>query len=225
MARNDNAYHDRQVAGAYDARHRGTAVTTTDIPFYVELAMEAAAAEQSVLELGCGTGRVTLPIARAGVRITGLDNSPAMLDVARRKAVDEENPRWTEADMTSFALGERFGLVLIPFRSFLLLLSEAEQEACLQRVHEHLEAGGRLALNIVNPTKLLPVGATLRQRREGIISRAERGLRVRYVFPEEMERLLLRNGFEVEGLYGWFDRETFSDDSDEQVWLARRRET
>ena len=57
--------------------------------------------------------------------------------------------------MTSFELDERFGLVVIPFRSFLCLLTVAEQKACLQRVHEHLVDGGRLALNFFNPNMLM----------------------------------------------------------------------
>src|SRR5687767_5211423 len=112
---NDAYYRDRRVAAGYDAEHASTPVTVEDIPFYVGLAQEAAAAGQAVLELGCGTGRVTLPIAEAGVEVVGVDSAPAMLDVARQKAAGRENPRWVEADMTSFRLDQRFGLAIIPF--------------------------------------------------------------------------------------------------------------
>jgi len=124
------------------------------VPFYLDLAREAAAAGHPVLELGCGTGRVTVPIAQAGVEVVGLDNAPAMLDVARSKAGTTSNPRWVLGSMTDFVLDQRFGLAIIPFRSFLLLLTVEEQKACLARIHEHLVEGGRLALNIFNPSIL-----------------------------------------------------------------------
>ncbi|HLF78681.1 MAG TPA: methyltransferase domain-containing protein, partial [Dehalococcoidia bacterium] len=79
-------YHDMTIAQAYDTEHATQAVTVDDISFYSSLATQAAKAGQGVLELGCGTGRVTIPIARAGVNIVGLDVAPEMLAVARNKA-------------------------------------------------------------------------------------------------------------------------------------------
>ena len=152
-------YFDPRVAAAYDGETDGSQpVVVDDIPFYVRLAKEAAASGHRVLELGCGTGRVTLPIAAAGVPITGVDNAGPMLDIARGKSGDASNPRWVQGDMASFRLDERFGLVIIPFRSFLLLLTVAEQKACLTAVREHLVEGGRLALNIFNPSILAIAG-------------------------------------------------------------------
>jgi SAM-dependent methyltransferase len=148
---NDDFYRDPRVAAAYDAEQASRPITTDDLAFYVDLAREAAAAGEGVLELGCGTGRVTLPIAAAGVSVVGLDSSPAMLDVARTKTPVGSSVRWVEADMRSLELGERFGLVVIPFRSFLMLLTVADQLACLDRVRAHLLPGGRLAFNVFNP--------------------------------------------------------------------------
>lgn len=80
----DTYYLDPRVAERYDAEigedFQG------DRAFYLGLAHEAAEAGHEVLELASGTGRLTIPIARSGVRITGLERSPAMLEVARRKA-------------------------------------------------------------------------------------------------------------------------------------------
>src|SRR5690606_39167723 len=123
-------YFDPRVAEAYDDEVDQLRAAA-DVPFYIDLAREAAAAGHPVLELGCGTGRVTIPVARAGVEVVGLDNAPAMLDVARRKAGGAPIPRWVLGDMADFRLEERFGLVLIPFRSFLLLLTVEEQKRCL----------------------------------------------------------------------------------------------
>jgi SAM-dependent methyltransferase len=144
-------YHNESIAAAYDTENSGETVTTDDIPFYASLAKAAAAAGHSVLELGCGTGRVTIPMAQAGVNIVGLDSSAEMLAVAQAKAAGLQNIRWLRGDMAAFNLEQRFGLVIIPFRSFLLLLTLAEQKSCLARIHQHLVDGGRLALNFFNP--------------------------------------------------------------------------
>ena len=155
----DGYYFDPRVAETYDADvDRLGDEVRAGVPFYVGLARQAAGAGHAVLELGCGTGRVTIPIAAAGVEVTGLDNAPAMLEVARRKAADATNPRWLLGDMASFQIEQRFGLVIIPFRSFLLLLTVEAQKACLTRIHEHLVEGGRLALDVFNPSILAIAG-------------------------------------------------------------------
>ena len=159
-------YRDKRVAERYDEDIRPSRdVVTDDIPFYVSLARQSAAKNLSVLELGCGTGRVTIPIAQAGVDVTGLDSSPAMLDVARAKSAGIENVTWVEGDMADFQLDRRYGLVVIPFRSFLLLLTVAEQKACLALIREHLVEGGLLAFNIFNPD-LVQISSWLGDRRD-----------------------------------------------------------
>jgi SAM-dependent methyltransferase len=144
----DNYYNDPRIAASYDYEERGQ---EGDIEFYRILALEAAATGKPVLELGCGTGRVSIPIGQSGVSITGLDRSPAMLEIARAKSAGIENIRWTEGDMADFELEERYGLVIIPCRSFLLLLTVAEQKGCLEAIRRHLAGGGKLALNFFNP--------------------------------------------------------------------------
>ena len=123
-----------------------------DIPFYVQAARES---KGPVLELGCGTGRVTIPIARAGVDVVGLDSSEAMLDVARHKAGDTATGGGTltlvPGDMRDFTLKTRFGLVIIPFRGFLSLLTVEDQTAALLNIKRHLAPGGELIFNIFVP--------------------------------------------------------------------------
>jgi SAM-dependent methyltransferase len=128
-----------------------------DIAFYVEEARAAG----SVLELGCGSGRVLIPTAVAGVRITGLDLSESMLALCRRKLAAQprevrDRVRLLHASMADFNLGETFALVTTPFRSFQHLISTDEQLACLRCVHRHLADGGRLILDMfqVNPAGL-----------------------------------------------------------------------
>jgi SAM-dependent methyltransferase len=212
----DDYYFKAANAEAYDADMGRSADAMDDVSFYVKLARQAATAGQPVLELGCGTGRVTIPIAQAGVEVVGLDNAPAMLEVARPKAAAAGvDVRWLTGDMRNFQLEQRFGLVIIPFRSFLHMLTDADQISCLSHVYEHLIPGGRLALNFF-VQRLAGRSAT------PVISRIYKTIQVRYVSRNEMEGLLKRNGFEVEALYGWFDRRPFTDQSSEMVWLARR---
>lgn len=125
-----------------------------DIPFYRDLALKAAG---PCLELGCGTGRVLIPVAEAGVEVVGLDLSPAMLKIAREKVAGLEPAvrqriALVEADMKDFDLGDRrFNLIYIPFRAFLHLLTTEDQLQALATMRRHLRPGGRLALNFFNP--------------------------------------------------------------------------
>jgi SAM-dependent methyltransferase len=133
---------------AYDA---SVLVPQGDVDFYVDLAREAGRADLPVLELACGTGRVSIPIARQGICVVGLDQSPAMLGRAREKSAGMSTVRWVEGDMRNFDLPQRFGLAIIPFRSFQHLLTVADQLSCLACIHRHLVPGGRFALHLFNP--------------------------------------------------------------------------
>ena len=136
-------------ADAYDSIY---AYVREDIPFYVQ---EATRSGGTVLELGCGTGRVTLPIAQSGIDIVGLDNSDSMLERARSKTRLLEEGHGSmdlrTGDMRELSLGRTFPLIIIPFRSFLALLSVEDQVRCLTGIREHLEPDGRLIFNIFVP--------------------------------------------------------------------------
>lgn len=124
-----------------------------DIPFYLE---EARSCGGPVLELGCGTGRVTLPLAGAGLEVVGLDRSPDMLARAEEKLAalpPEVRARVTllQGDMRDFRLRRRFPLIIIPYRSFQCLLTPEEQRRCLTCVRRHLLPGGRLILTLLDP--------------------------------------------------------------------------
>lgn len=123
-----------------------------DIPFYVE---EAIRAGGSILELGCGTGRVAMPIAEAGLDVTGIDFSEAMLKVAQHKVLNLESSSGSvnlvQADMIDFSLDRKFSLVIIPFRGFLSLLSVQDEVDTLLNIKRHLAPGGKLIFNIFVP--------------------------------------------------------------------------
>ena len=126
-----------------------------DVNFFVEMAQRSGGA---VLELGCGTGRVLIPTARAGVEIVGLDASPLMLEACRKKlsgepeSVQSNVAGLLDADMRSFEIGRQFSLITIPFRPFQHLLTVTDQISCLTKIHRHLVSDGTLVLDIFNPS-------------------------------------------------------------------------
>jgi len=109
-----------------------------------------------ILELGCGTGRVLIPLARAGFEVTGLDSSAHMLAVAWRKLAEEtaevrERVTLVKGDMRDFDLHRRFALIICPFNTFQLLLAREDQERALRCARRALRSGGRFALSVFNP--------------------------------------------------------------------------
>jgi len=153
----DDYYMDPEVAHRYD-EEAGVVGRRGDEEFYLGLALESAKAGHPVMELGVGAGGVAIAIAKAGVIVTGLERSPAMLEIARRKSVGLENLTLVEGDMADFALPGHFGLIYIPARGFLHLITPEDQRACLRCVWNHLVPGGRLALSFFNPDPAIMAG-------------------------------------------------------------------
>jgi SAM-dependent methyltransferase len=134
-----------KVASVYD-----TYVTTAfDVSFFIQ---EARGCE-SVLELTSGTGRLSIPLIEAGVKLTCLDRSREMLSVLRRKlaARDLETPVY-QLDMCNFELSERFDLILIPFNSFSEIADPKSQAMALQAIRRHLLDRGRFICTLYNPS-------------------------------------------------------------------------
>lgn len=121
----------------------------TDIRFYVR---EARRSGGPVLELGCGSGRILAPIAKAGIPIVGLDPSASMLKACRERLAREGlSARLVHGDMRNFRLGRKFKLITIPFRPFQHLLEVKDQMACLKAVRQHLVPGGRFIFDVFDP--------------------------------------------------------------------------
>jgi len=125
-----------------------------DLPFYLRQVERYGG---PVLELGCGTGRVTIPVAQKGIRISGLDISEPMLSHGREKArklgLDIE---WVNADCRKFELNKKFSLIIFPYNAFHHLLDIESVEACFSSVKRHLADKGRFMIDIFNPSlKLL----------------------------------------------------------------------
>lgn len=125
-----------------------------DVSFYVD---EARGAQGRVLELGCGTGRVLIAMARAGAQVTGLDASAAMLARCRARIAAEDpgvqaRVEVHQADARTFSLAHRFALVVAPFRIFQHLTRIDDQLACLAAISRQLAPGGRLIFDVFNPS-------------------------------------------------------------------------
>ena len=138
--------------GAYDALYPDDP-GGDDLAFISDMARDAGG---PILELACGTGRLTVPLADAGFEIVGLDRSAAMLDIARAKAAGlgdgaRDRIRFVEADMTQFDLPERFSLAFVVARGFMLLLDVDAQLAALAVARRHLRPGGRLVIDLFDP--------------------------------------------------------------------------
>ncbi len=124
-----------------------------DVGFYVA---EAKAAGGQVLELGCGTGRILLPIARAGCTIAGVDSSSQMLARCKEKLAAEAatvQARVTlqQRDIRDFALGAKYALIIAPFRVVQQLARIDDQLRFLAAVAHHLAPTGRFVFDVFNP--------------------------------------------------------------------------
>jgi SAM-dependent methyltransferase len=149
-----------------DGRHYDAlnSFLVADIPFYVEEARRARLTNphppakgagrvgHPVLELACGTGRLTIPIARSGVEIVGLDLSPSMLAHAQMKAEAAGVAiEFVEGDCRSFDLERKFALILMAFNSMQHLHDYASLSALFANVRKHLAEDGRFVFDVFNP--------------------------------------------------------------------------
>lgn len=147
-----------------------------DIRFFLDLAERTGG---PVLDCMSGTGRVLIPFAEAGYDVTGVDRSPAMLDVCATKVSflspqEEARVAMVHADIREMELGRKFKLIFIPYASFLHLLDTKDQEAALMRIRDHLDDDGLFSFVVFSPrldrpeqllrhrgTKLTPQGEVI----------------------------------------------------------------
>jgi SAM-dependent methyltransferase len=226
------------IAGLYDPWSRSV---TEDVDFYVAQARKSGG---PVVELGVGTGRIAVPVAEAGVRVIGIDDSEGMLAVCRERA-----ERAGVADLVDLRVGdlrrppveERAPLVTCPFRALLHLDSDEERLAALRAIHRLLLPGGRFVFDVFAPSMedVEETDGRWIEREPGIWERAdwdlvrrvlvlavrgdsgETAMHLSWRSPEEWEALLLLAGFEIEGMYGWFDLRPYAGGED-TLWIARR---
>lgn len=173
-----------------------------DLPLYLDYATKT---EGPFLEVGAGSGRLTIPLARAGYELVAVDVSPSMLALLRAKLAREpeevqKRVSILEADVCRLALGRSFGLVFLPFYTFNYLLTPAAQEAALRNLRGHLSAAGRLLIDVFVPRRLLaecPSAPVL--RREAVDPETGRRVRclVGYRFDRGRQLEFRRHIFEI----------------------------
>lgn len=135
---NDGRHYDRQGN------------PSEDIPFYVEAAKKSRG---RVLELCCGTGRLAIPIAEAGIDVTGLDISKAMLTTAKKKALKNNlKIQWVQSDCRTFSLNAKFDLIFIAYNSLHHIHTRESAEALFSCVKRHLTPKGKFIFDVFNPS-------------------------------------------------------------------------
>ena len=231
------ALYDR-IARIYDPWSRSV---VEDVDFYVA---QALASGGPVVELAVGTGRIAVPVAKAGVRVIGVDESPEMLAGARAYADSEgvaELVDLREGDLREPPVTECVPLVIVPFRSLLHMPDEPEKLRALSAAASLLEPGGRLVFDVFAPSAedIEETDGIWLEREPGIFERADWNERARtlvlsvrggeqeatfelhWLSPAEWNALIEDAGLVAEELYGWFDRRPYEDGED-QIWVCRR---
>jgi SAM-dependent methyltransferase len=142
----------RNSAWLYDVDNRD--VVINDIPFYIEYAKKHNC--NNILELGCGTGRIAIPLAKEGFNVTGLDLSNEMLDVFKQKLdkFDDSVKNKIElihGNMADFNLNKKFDFIIVPFRAFQCLTDDSDIENSINCIKNHLNNEGIFIVNVFNP--------------------------------------------------------------------------
>ena len=212
-----------------------SAPMTADIAFYVELARDA---DGPLVELAIGNGRVAIPVAQAtGREVIGIDASPAMLEQARARAAEARVTLDLRlGDMRDLSLSEPAALIYCPFRSLLHLPTWADRRRTFERVAASLRSDGRFAWNAFvfdhrvatsydGQHRDTPVPHTVHyavgDNRIDLTLDEGSTSSLWWASKNEWLGLLDVSGLEVEALYGSFDRQPFSDQSEEYVFIAR----
>ena len=227
------------VAERYDDAEAGMfdpSVVEATVDFLAELAGDGAA-----LELGFGTGRIALPLARRGVRVHGIDLSEAMLARLREKP-DAEQIGVTVGDFASATVGGTFSLAYLVFNTIENLTSQDEQVACFRNVAAHLEPGGCFVIDVGVPDLrrlpygerfvLFDVGGThvgideYDVANQGLVShhlhavdgRYERSSGpFRYLWPSELDLMARLAGLMLRERWSGWKREPFTSESRKHV--------
>jgi SAM-dependent methyltransferase len=227
------------IAEIYDV---WCAEVVEDVRFYWEA---CAGADGPVVELGAGTGRIAVPLAREGHEVVAVDRSAPMLDVLRRRAVAagvDGHVTTVVGDLRALPELPRTDRVLAPFRVLLHLADDDERVAFFRAVHDLLVPGGLLVFDVFEPTaadirethgRVLERGSGVRERatwnRSSAVLDLEvafRGRRTRmrlhWVPGRRWPELLAAAGLSVVDAYAGFDGEPFTGRAGDSAWIAGR---
>jgi SAM-dependent methyltransferase len=144
-----------QIAEIYDD-DMGRNVPGEDITFYVQ---QCSFAQAPILELGCGTGRITLPLVKSGLEVVGIDISLPMLQQLQRKAtkqlstVEQMRLHYCQMDMSACAFNAHFAFILCPYSAFTYLVDQSSQAKTLANIRSHLVPNGLFILDVFVPNQ------------------------------------------------------------------------
>lgn len=228
-------------ADVYDEWYGGI----SDVEATVHM-LAALADGRPVLELGVGTGRLAVPLAAAGVDVTGVDSSAAMLGVLAGKS---SAVRAVQADMVDGLPDGPFGLVFVAYNTFFNLTTAERQRACFEAVAARLTPGGMFVIEAAVPDPHRPPGGTVAVRSIAAdrvvlsvdvhVPEAQRvdaqlielteagGVRlrpasIRYAAPAELDAMAAAAGFEVGERWEDFAQAPFAADSAQHVTIYLR---
>lgn len=230
-----------------------------DVKFLVKW---AAKVEGPIIDLACGTGRATVPLAEAGHTVIGVDIHNGMLTQAKRKTENRNlNIEWIEQDCTKLQLGVKSPLIFIVGNSFQHFLTNEEQDQLLSSVQNHLDNDGIFVFDtrFPSPDELLQPPTeeywrsyedeagkkvdvytissydtiqqvqhyiTIRKQKDDndqVIDEKKTNIKLRYVYPQEMDRLLKGNGFETLAVYKDWNETPLTQDSHQMIYVCRRK--
>ena len=175
-------------ADIYDSMNTSLA----DLSFYEQWLPENKTAR--ILELCCGTGRLTIPIAQKGYTITGVDNAPSMLKQARVKAEKAGTKiEFIEADIRTIDLPHTYDLIFIPFNSLHHLYKNEDLFMALQKVKKHLTPNGLFLLDCYNPNiQYIVAGETEKKQITQYITKDGRNVTIKQAMHYETKSQINR---------------------------------
>jgi SAM-dependent methyltransferase len=238
----DAHYDNPRLAEVYDLGNPWS----IDRDFYLSL---AGPSRRTILDLGCGTGLLCNAFAALNHDVTGVDPSPAMLEVARRQPHGNEI-EWVCLSAQTYRSNKRFGLIVMTGHAFQVLLDDRDVLATFATMRTHVESEGVVAFESRNPAidwptrwnaakaLELPGGGVVRESRRFLAMRDDRmRFELRFEFPEEtfvsqselrflsradVEDRLIASGLQVDRVFGDWDATPFDETSSpEMIFIAR----
>ena len=256
----DYFYDNYRMTDFYDDMY----TYTEDLNLWYDFITE----KTKLLEIACGSGRMTLPILNKypNISLTGLDYSQEMLDLLKNKTRNQyPNLRIKNADMRNFDLEEKYDVIIIASNSLNHIETYDDLEMVLSKVGEHLKKDGYLLIDILNPNPKFYIRDENKKYDFQVFKQSKTGryfsfeesnkydvanqmnyvryyfrycdkdgnsidsneyimdLKVRLYFPQEMDYILEKNNWIIEGKYDWYDKRNFEGKTREQIYILRKK--
>jgi len=240
----DDGYFDERVAARYDessAEMFAPAVVEPAVDFLADLAVNGRA-----LELGIGTGRIAVPLARRGVPVHGIDLSTSMVERLREKP-GAEDIGVTIGDFATTRVEGSFSVAYLVFNTIMNLTTQDAQVACFRNVAAHLESGGCFVIEVGVPgLRRLPPGETIHAfhvsetrwgidefdvARQGLTSHhftvvdgklEQLSIPFRYAWPAELDLMAQLAGMRLRERWGDWNRDPFTSESEKHISVWER---